>query len=120
MNLAKLDEAIAYIEAHPEEHYQSSWFTRGACGTTACLAGTVAVLDGWKPDWIGNRAEYVTKGEARRYVATVACELLGLDAASDEREYLFLGADTLDDIKQFRREYAAGTWAYPLDDGDEW
>lgn len=116
MNLEKLDEAIAYIEAHPEEHDQGTWFARGGCGTTACLAGTVAVLDGWTPVWRSDRsgeARDVEKDGVIRYVGGVATDVLGIDDDGDERDYLFFCAADLDDIKRFRREYAAGTWEHP-------
>lgn len=117
MNLDKLDQAIAYIEAHPEEHDQGLWFGERGCGTTACLAGTVAVLNGWVPVFEHGEARDVEKDGERAYVGNVATELLGLDPDGGERDYLFFVAADIDDIKQFRTEYAAGTWEHP--DG-EW
>lgn len=37
--LALLDAALTYIEHHPDEWDQGNWH----CGTTACLAGHIAV-----------------------------------------------------------------------------
>lgn len=107
-NLEKLDEAIAYIEAHPEEHSQGSWFYRGSCGTTACLAGTVALQAGYVPDWSRDyvSAQFVIKGAERRYTPLVAAEILGLEA--DDADALFLGANDLEEIKAIRDAIAAG------------
>jgi hypothetical protein len=116
MNIDRLDEAIAYIEAHPERHNQRSWFRRRPCGTTACLAGTVAMLAGWTPIWRDHAASFVMKDDKAGYVAHVACELLDVGSDSDERFYLFMDADDLDDIKTFRDEYVAGIWVYPQED----
>lgn len=116
MNLEKLDEAIAWIEAHPEDHSQSSYFARGSCGTTACLAGTVAVLAGWRPDWTrpdwsDDPGAWETTGRVRRAGAVstawdVAAEVLDIDPrqATD----LFIHAGDLEDIKRIRDECAAG------------
>lgn len=45
------ENALAYLEAHPEEHYQNTWYLAVAddldsppCKTSACIAGTVAML----------------------------------------------------------------------------
>ena len=45
----RLDEAITYAAEHPNEFDMNSWFNVKPCGTTACLAGTAAMLAGWKP-----------------------------------------------------------------------
>lgn len=113
INLERLDAAIAYIEAHPEEHKQEIWFQRGGCGTAACLAGVVALLDGWTPVWTGGEARDVEKDGDRRYVGNVATDLLRLGDESDERDYLFFRAADIGDIKRFREEYTAGTWVHP-------
>jgi hypothetical protein len=50
LNLPLLQKALDHIEAHPEEWNQGSWGqTVQGCGTTACLAGHIALLDGWTP-----------------------------------------------------------------------
>lgn len=43
-----LAPAWQWIDAHPEEHDQSSWTEVGECGTTRCMAGTIAWLGGAK------------------------------------------------------------------------
>lgn len=111
VNLDKLDEALAYIEAHPDEHDQNSWFARragGWCGTTRCLGGTLAWLGGWKPAWEGrDRADMVRgPGGQVRYIRDVAQEILG--ASDDEAADLFLHADDLDELKDVRDMIAKG------------
>lgn len=110
VNLDKLDEALAYIEAHPGEHDQHAWFTRrarGWCGTTRCVAGTVAWLGGWEPVWDGASAEDVRgPGGQVRYVGAVAQEILG--ASDDQVSALFYVADDLDELRDFRDQIAEG------------
>jgi len=56
LDVARLRRAVEHAEAHPEEFDMRFWVTRplgerngSACGTTACLAGTiVAQHDGYK------------------------------------------------------------------------
>jgi hypothetical protein len=109
VNLQKLDEAIAHIEKHPEQHDQGSWFARTPCGTVACLAGTVALLDGWSPAWPQRHDEFAytaRKGSARRPVRTVAREIL--DATRVQESALFFRASSIEDIKRYRDLIAAG------------
>jgi hypothetical protein len=103
MNLEKLDEAIAYIEKHPEQHDQATWFRRYTCGSTACLAGHVAILDGWTLIDGHGMAE---KAGVLRHVADVAEAVLDLDDLEVDR--LFYAADALADIKRYRDRIAAG------------
>jgi uncharacterized protein YjbI with pentapeptide repeats len=60
--LARLDDALAHIEANPEEWDQTSW----ECGTAACLLGRV-VLNAHGAPWLGEDW------------ADAAAELLGCD-----------------------------------------
>lgn len=41
-----LDQAVAYVEAHPEEYNQGSWGRRTLCGTVGCLAWHVVRVAG--------------------------------------------------------------------------
>jgi hypothetical protein len=111
VDLERLDAAIAYIEAHPLEWNQHWWFTRTACGTACCLAGTVAMLDGWTPaNWTRGfaadtqEAWEVEKNGAPRYVREVAAELLGVSRLA--AYVLFAGDNDLDRIKKIRAELA--------------
>jgi hypothetical protein len=114
INLEKLDAAIAFIEQQPQKHDQNFWFKRGEeCGTTACLAGTVAQLDGWRPDFVANwslTADYVVKDGRRQHVASVARTILGVATEHDDElvDEMFYEAENLADIKEIRDRLAAG------------
>lgn len=117
MNLEKLDEAIAYIEEHPERWGQRDWFYRGdgGCGTAACLAGTIALLDGWQPTswcpkWDGGESSgSAVKDGVEDYVENIATAILGIrPAPGPDLHPLFEVENTLDDIKRVRDELAAG------------
>jgi hypothetical protein len=49
INVPLLQKALDHIEAHPEEWEQELWGKRQPCGTTACLAGHITLIDGWTP-----------------------------------------------------------------------
>jgi hypothetical protein len=112
-NLAELDAAIKEIEAHPEGWNQRNWLTRTPCGTAACLAGTVALRNGWKPvNWF--RAGTFAGGEITgdvemdgviRSVEDVAASILGIDY--DDMDELFATENTIEDIKRYRDALAA-------------
>lgn len=40
-----------HIAAHPERHDQASWGRKSRCGTTHCIAGWAAALNGAKLEW---------------------------------------------------------------------
>ena len=44
--LALAKEVSEHLHEHPEQHYQGDWFAETECGTTACVAGWTAILDG--------------------------------------------------------------------------
>lgn len=100
MNLDKLDAAIAYIEAHPGEHDQMTWL-EARCGTTACLAGHVALLNGGVPAESG----LVLVNGRRVHVSDYANEVL--DLSHDQHERLFYAGD-LEEIRDVRNLIAAG------------
>lgn len=69
-------KALAYIEAHPEQHDQSYWIMGdepGHCGTTMCLAGTIS--------WLANGDVSITNTEYE------AQEILGI--SREEAEIIF-------------------------------
>lgn len=123
MNFAKLDEALAYIEEHPDEHYQSAWISRRertqrrgwfrrprvVRTTAACLAGRLALLDGWQPVWSRffdgyTTADSVEKGGVVRAVSDVAQEILGLadHAYFETSGNLFMATRSLADLRHER------------------
>src|SRR5919112_588635 len=101
IRLKRLDEAISWIEAHPEEHDQRYWLARTRCGTTACLAGVLALRDGWVPVWGPTtikrsrwgedlfETHLVTKGGRIALVINVASEILGIDDDQQAVDQLF-------------------------------
>lgn len=42
---ALAQEVVDFIMANPERHNQQSWFGSAHCGTTMCIAGTVAMFE---------------------------------------------------------------------------
>lgn len=48
-----LEATMQRIEAHPEKHDQSAWFTVNECGTAFCFAGHAAIEAGAKPPTAG-------------------------------------------------------------------
>lgn len=100
MNLEKLDEAIAYIEAHPTEHDQATWLD-AKCGTTACLAGHVSLLNGGRP--VDGMTGMVWVGKSKMHVADHGRQVLDLD----QEQYVDLFyADDLAEVKRLREQYA--------------
>lgn len=123
IDFGRLDAAITYAHEHPKQFNMNTWLASWECGTTACLAGTVALQAGWTPVWElnggpsdGATAVEVTKGSDCRFVGEVAEELLGFD---EQAESDFFYAEDLDEVIRLRNEYAAEagiperTWGTP-------
>lgn len=109
--LVRLDAALAWIDEHPEQHDQDSWIHREpGCGTTACVAGTLAQLGGGIPVWRGDESE--TTAEVRlpdgtvRAVCEFAAELLGVPVEGDVADDLFYGANDRADLGEVRDRLA--------------
>lgn len=108
IDISRLDRALAYIEAHPDEHNQRVWLKAASCGTTACLAGHVVMQE--HPDGHPSGVYYHEGGHAYDFwlvpggmqlpVAQEAARLLGLD--EEQADSLFCGSNTLDDLKRMR------------------
>jgi hypothetical protein len=107
-NLPLIDDVMHHIDTHPEEHDQSEWF----CETTACVAGHVALLSGWRPVFTApcelawcdchTATGRVEKDGESRTVSVLAQELLGIDVDTADR--LFYGGNTVDDLHQVVKE----------------
>jgi uncharacterized Fe-S radical SAM superfamily protein PflX len=107
-NLPLIDDVMHHIDTHPEQHGQSYWF----CGTTACVAGHVALLSGWRPVFKApcelafcdcqTFTSQVEKDGERRRVSDLAQDLLQIDADTADR--LFYGGNTVDDLHQVVKE----------------
>ncbi len=105
INFERLDAAITHAVENPDEFDMGSWFERSTCGTTACLAGTVAVQAGWTPvfgEWL--QAEDVVRDGVRHPVWDVARELLGFSEDDADR---FFYATGIGYVIVLRNRYAA-------------
>lgn len=81
-NVAELKRLRTHIRRYPEKLDMGGW----VCETTACAAGRVALLNGWRPTFDsglthnGERESVtVVKDGVRRSVNEVAREILGLE-----------------------------------------
>lgn len=85
-NFEQLDAAIDYAVQHPDQFDMSDWFqrdSRSSCGTTACLAGTVAHINGWRPEPLVGDEEtsewaFARKDDRVRPVEVIGAELLDI------------------------------------------
>jgi hypothetical protein len=115
-NIALLDETLAYIEAHPEEHRQDVWW----CGTAGCFAGHVALSQGgvlvdvdlegfaWLVKAESDDPPERLEGRVSVDVVSIYCRaqrLLGLTWG--EAAQLFSHRNTLDDLRRFVAEIKA-------------
>jgi hypothetical protein len=112
LDVARLRELRAYLVEYPEHHYQGAWFQTpeadsitsvpfvlGECGSTACAAGTVAYLDGWRPV-SGVGYEVIKDGRlSRESVQEIAQRLLRL--TSYEASMLFFNTQDTEDVLSF-------------------
>jgi hypothetical protein len=124
INLPLLQKALDHIEAHPEEWDQESWGRQTACGTTACLAGHIALMDGWTPvryglqfgDWV-----HVEKNGVRQTAGDAAEESLGVpdvsvyDSNNEYVGYLWSGINGRADLWRMANILAEGRLTLPVD-----
>lgn len=123
LNVPLLQKALDHIEAHPEEWEQESWGVKTPCGTRACLAGHITLIDEWAPvqygmlygDWI----EVERDGE-RMTVADAARISLGVsdvDAyiGNEYIGYLWAGSNTRADLWKIANVLAEGQLTLPAD-----
>lgn len=87
LNVPLITKVMDRIEAHPQEHDQSTWASRTACGTTYCFAGHAVEMTLPETGWFlfgAAGSEAITDAyEVRIGLETVpipvrARELLGL------------------------------------------
>lgn len=107
--LVRLDAALAWIDAHPEQHDQSVWMARSSCGTTYCLAGAVVMLAGAEPLWdldAGTESYRVKMPDgAVHSVEVLAAELLGIQLR--HAGLLFHDCDDRESLGEVRDQFAA-------------
>lgn len=87
-NYALIEQVWQYIQDHPRQHRQNSWFSANSCGTTACFAGWATLLSGYKTVGVSLVRR---PGGDRLYVSEVARDLLGL--TFEEGKVLFAGSN---------------------------
>lgn len=120
-DMFKLDAAMDYLRAHPEQHDQRYWGRQTPCGTTMCLAGTVAHLAGHEFYWenYGNDIKKaglcfrpaedelsytVIGGSSVAFIASLAQRELGITEA--QANELFYKAETLEDLEHAVKDIA--------------
>lgn len=107
-DIAKLDAALAYIEAHPKEWRQDSFgLTSPECGTAGCLAFHVGRLDGaevvFERPWSDGFAPVATIGGRLPEIYAMRA----LDLSDDQADELFAANNTLAALKAMRDALAA-------------
>lgn len=121
-NIPLLRKMVEWVEEQDRleenrEWYQSEWIVTPSeypelydeaenwCGTACCVAGKVALMDGWKAaDFYSGSATTVTKDGEYREVREVAAELLGIPDYGGHP--LFDGNNTATDIRRIAEEIA--------------
>lgn len=108
MNEEKMIEVLARIENQEGGvgHDQSHWFRQTPCGTTACLAGHTALMEGYVVDWsygyyssVSGAVSPPDKPDLKYTTSKVAAQVLELNP--QESHLLFHTAQSLDDIYKF-------------------
>jgi hypothetical protein len=104
-----IDKVLHYIENHPDEWDQETWF----CGTTACFAGRALLMSGFEIvdtallrekikghedyGWLDDFEMIDEAGNLVREYTTRAAERLGLNW--DDAIMLFNGRNDLEDLR---------------------
>jgi hypothetical protein len=107
-NVPLLRQTMAHIEASPQEWNQGNW----RCETGLCFAGHAALLaDGtWTHPYSRDLDEWLaelitTPGGDAQPVKDYASHVLGLEIGEADR--LFMGNNTLDDLRHIVNELCA-------------
>lgn len=111
INLEPLDDAIGFIEANPRLHKQATWLALEDCGTVGCLAGWIAMRNGWQPvGRTGSSTSTVHNGRRMEWVPEAASKILaGPDPSEQDMDLIddmFDGDQTLEGIKKIRDRIA--------------
>lgn len=118
-NVPLLKKALEHVTEHPEEHDQESWFSRkwtkgDWCGTTACLAGTIAWMEGWTPIFPKGNSRTTSecqRGDKQEQVDLVALHALG--AQTQGARLLFGANNTLPQLWGLANELTDGEIEVP-------
>ncbi len=128
-NVPYLRKLVEWVETEAKrtearEWYQATWLAPGNearidfgqeidfCDTACCVAGKVALLEGWKPETYSNRdmsnnpgfTGNVIKGGVTKHASHVARDALGL--TNDQSDRLFEAVNTAEDIRAIAEEIA--------------
>ena len=112
-NIEKLTTAVTYIKDHPEKHVQGSW----TCETGACLAGHVALQEGWSvthTQWeqedgsihVGVMNGWMQKSGRSKDARAIAIEALEID--ENTAQMLFHGSNTAENLELMAKDLANG------------
>ena len=115
-DVARLRKALEYAHAHPELHYQGEWAMKTACGTTMCLAGTVAWQAGYRFIWMSDNSAAEVRGPDGdvESVESAAWRLLDLDS-SYQANALFYEAGNIENLYWAANEITDGEIEIPLE-----
>lgn len=89
VNVPLLQQVLDHITDNPETWDQTDW-----CGTSCCVAGHVALAQGWQRTNV--HSSRVRRDGEERSVSQVAREALGL--TPDDAERLFDGGNSLREL----------------------
>lgn len=111
INIPLLRKVVEWVEEQEalstgkRQWKQMIWFERNNwCGTRCCVAGKVALLEGWEPVWEENETARVEKDGEVQGVALVARDLLGLNSFQADR--LFAARNTAADVRYYAEQLA--------------
>lgn len=103
LDIPRARKVLEHLVAHPEEHDQNFYGQRLPCGTTACIAGTVLLMDPdadvrWEQDMRDMISASVNGGDHQE-PDEAAAELLGLSRT--DSDHLFFTMDKTKAITTF-------------------
>jgi len=100
VNVEKIEAGFELAKANPELHSQAGWASKTPCGTVMCLAGWIAVADGWNvsSDGFAWKPRKVTE-----FVATIAERISEL-TENQATDLFVMSAD--DDMPTLERRWA--------------
>lgn len=117
INVELLRKNLEYVTAHRDQWDQSYWIQRTWCGTTACLAGTVVLNEGYRPvpETREQRDVGLVTDSAGSvdWVDNVARKLLGLDES--QAYVLFSGTNSLHRLWELASSWTDGAIEVPVD-----
>lgn len=130
INVPLLRKTLEHIEAHPEEHIQSTWAIRGqlgefialfeadhlpACGTAFCVAGHAVQFAGHEIEWTGESASSCSVQNATsnysQSIEETAKKELGL--SWPQAAELFAGCNSRERIWALANSYTEGEIEVP-------